>query len=115
MTTQNSRPVSKLAREALALLADQIQLGRKRYRMSQQELAERMNVNRSTVQMIEKGAPTVAVGLVLEAAALTGVDLFVPEATTLAPQIERTRDKLALMPHSVRTPEAAPGFDPNDF
>ena len=112
---RNPRPYSKLTCEAMTLLAGQISLGRKRYRMTQQELASRMNVNRRTVQMIEKGAPTVAVGLVLEAATLTGVDLFVPEATTLAPQIERTRDKLALMPHSIRNPHTAPGHDPNDF
>ena len=109
------RIYSHLTREALSLLAGQISLGRKRYRMSQQELADRMGVTRTTVQMIEKGAPTVAVGLILEAATLTGVDLFVPEATTLAPQLERTRDKLALMPRSIRNPDANPGFDPNDF
>ncbi len=109
------RIYSHLTREALSLLAGQISLGRKRYRMSQQELADRMGVTRTTVQMIEKGAPTVAVGLIMEAATLTGVDLFVPEATTLAPQLERTRDKLALMPRSVRSPDADPGFDANDF
>ena len=56
------------------------------------------------MQLIEKGNPSVAIGLVLESATLTGVDLFVPEATTLAPHIERTNDKLALMPGSIRKP-----------
>ena len=37
-----------------------------------------------------------------EAATLTGVDLFVPEASTLAPQISRIDDRLALMPGSIR-------------
>ena len=37
-----------------------------------------------------------------EAATLTGVDLFVPDATTLAPQIGRIDDRLALMPGSIR-------------
>ena len=54
------------------------------------------------MQLIEKGNPSIAIGLVLEAAIFTGVDLFVPEATTLAPQLERTDDKLAVMPGSVR-------------
>ena len=96
------RSYSKLTQEALLLLAGQIQLGRKRRRMTEQDLAARIGVARSTVQLIEKGAPSVGVGLMFEAAVLVGVDLFVPEATTLAPQLERTQDKLALMPRSVR-------------
>ncbi len=72
--------------------------------MSEHELAERVGVARSTLQSIEKGNPTVAVGLVFEAATIAGVGLFVPEATTLAPQIERVDDKLALLPASVRKP-----------
>ena len=56
------------------------------------------------MQLIEKGSPSVAIGLALEAATLTGVDLFVPEATTLASQVERTNDKLAMLPGSIRKP-----------
>ena len=100
--TRIPRSYSKLTHEALLLLAGQIQLARKRRRMTEQDLASRIGVARSTVQLIEKGAPSVAVGLMLEAAVLVGVDLFVPEATTLAPQLERMHDKLALMPRSIR-------------
>ena len=70
--------------------------------MSEHDLAARVGIARSTLQRIEKGDPSVEIGLVLEAATLTGVDLFVPEATTLAPQIDRVDDKLALMPGSIR-------------
>ncbi|MYE10806.1 MAG: helix-turn-helix transcriptional regulator [Gammaproteobacteria bacterium] len=98
------RSYSKLTQEALLLLAGQIQLARKRRRMTEQDLAARIGVARSTVQLIEKGAPSVGVGLMFEAAVLVGVDLFVPEATTLAPELERMQDKLALVPRSVRKP-----------
>lgn len=98
------RSYSKLTREALLLLAGQIRLARKRRRMTEQDLAARIGVARSTVQLIERGAPSVGVGLMFEAAVLVGVDLFVPEATTLAPELERMRDKLALVPRSVRKP-----------
>ena len=54
------------------------------------------------MQRIEKGDPAVEIGLVFEAATLTGVHLFVPEATTLVPQIGRIDDKLAVMPGSIR-------------
>ena len=70
--------------------------------MAERDLAARVGIARSTLQRIEKGDPSVEVGLVLEAAALTGVDLFVPDATTLAPQISRIDDRLALMPGSIR-------------
>lgn len=98
------RSYSRLTEEALLLLGKQIRLARKRRRMSERDLAARIGIARSTLQLIEKGSPSVAIGLVLEAAVLTGVNLFVPDATTLAPQLERTEDKLALMPGSVRRP-----------
>ena len=96
------RTYSRLTREALILLGKQIRLARKGRRMSEHELAARVGIARSTLQRLEKGDPTVEIGLVLEAATLTGVDLFVPEATTLAPRIEQVDDKLALMPCSIR-------------
>ena len=96
------RTYSRLTEEALALLGKQVKLARKERRMSEHDLAARVGIARSTLQRIEKGDASVEIGLVLEAAALTGVDLFVPDATTLAPQISRIDDKLALMPGSIR-------------
>ena len=96
------RTYSRLTTEALILLGRQIRLARKGRRMSEHDLAARAGIARSTLQRIEKGDPSVEIGFVLEAATLTGVDLFVPEATTLASQIHRIDDKLALMPGSIR-------------
>ena len=96
------RAYSRLTREALVLLGKQIRLARKGRRMSEHDLAARTGIARSTLQRIEKGDPSVEIGLALEAATLTGVDLFAPEATTLAPRIDRTDDRLALMPGSIR-------------
>ena len=96
------RTYSRLTREAVILLGKQVQLARKGRRMAEHDLAARVGIARSTLQRIEKGDPSVEIGLVLEAATLTGVDLFVPEATTLAPQIGRVDDRLALMPGSIR-------------
>jgi len=73
-------------------------------RMSEATLAERVGIARSTLQRIEGGDPLVEVGLVFEAATLVGVALFEPSAATLAPEIERMKDKLALMPASIRKP-----------
>ena len=96
------RTYSRLSREATLLLGKQIRLARKQRRMSEYDLAARVGIARSTLQRIEKGDPAVEIGLVFEAAVLTGVDLFVSETTTLAPQIGRIDDKLALMPGSIR-------------
>ena len=93
---------SRLAGEALVLLGKRIQLARKGRRMSETDLAARVGIARSTLQRIERGDPAVAVGRMFEAAVITGVDLFVPEATSLAPEIRRTAEQLALMPGSIR-------------
>ncbi|ODT74413.1 MAG: transcriptional regulator [Pelagibacterium sp. SCN 64-44] len=96
------RTYSFLTEEALRLLGKQIRLARKQRGMTESDLASRVGIARSTLQLIEKGDPRTEVGLVFEAATLVGVPLFVPEATTLSPQLERVDDKLALLPHSVR-------------
>ena len=101
---RRKRAYSRLAEEALRLLGKRIELARKGRRMSEHDLAARAGIARGTLRRLEKGDPTVAVGIVFEAAVLVGVDLFVPEATTLAPQIARTDDRLALMPGSIRKP-----------
>ncbi len=101
------RPYSRLTKDALTLLGAQVRLARKQRGMTEMELAERAGIARSTLQLIEKGDPRVEIGLVFEAATLAGVSLFVPEATSLGPQIERLEDKLALLPRSIRRPKRA--------
>ena len=93
---------SRLSREALSLLGKRIQMARKQRRMSEKDLAARVGIARSTLQRIENGDPTVAIGRVFEAAVITGVDLFVPEATSLAAEIRMTEERLALLPASIR-------------
>jgi transcriptional regulator with XRE-family HTH domain len=97
-----TRTYSRLNREAVRLLGQQIKLGRKSRRMTEKELATRAGIARSTLQRIEAGDPLVEVGLVFEAAILAGVTLFDPGATTLAPQLDRIHDKLTLLPKAVR-------------
>ncbi|MGO1080252.1 helix-turn-helix transcriptional regulator [Inquilinus sp. CA228] len=98
------RTYSRLTREALGALGKQVRLARKQRGLSEADLADRIGIARSTLQLIEKGDPRVEIGLVFEAAVVTGVSLFEPEAATLAPQIARLDDKLALLPQSVRRP-----------
>lgn len=97
------RTYSRYTREAAALLARQVQLGRKQRKWTERELADRAGISRATLQKIEKGDLGVAIGLVFEVAALVGVTLFDEERTALAAHIARTDDKLALLPSAVRT------------
>lgn len=99
-----ARTYSPLTNEALALLGRQVRLARKQRRMSEADLAARVGIARSTLQLIEKGDPKVEIGLAFEAAIIAGVSLFVPEGSSLATQRERVDDKLALLPRSIRRP-----------
>ena len=104
---QRQRTYSRYTRDAVTLLARQIQVGRKERRWTEQELADRAGIARATLQKIEKGDLGVAVGLVFEVAALVGVTLFDSERATLAGHVARADDKLALLPEAVRRPKKA--------
>ena len=96
------RTYSRYTREAAILLARQIQLGRKQRKWTAHELVDRAGISRATLQKIEKGDLSVAIGLVFEVAALVGVALFDEQRSSLATHIARTDDKLALLPSAVR-------------
>ena len=96
------RTYSRYTREAASLLAKQVKLGRKQRKWTEHELADRAGISRATLQKIEKGDLSVAIGLVFEVAALVGVALFDKERTVLAAHITRTDDTLALLPSAVR-------------
>ena len=59
--------------EALSLLGRQIKLARKQCKMSEADLATRVGIARSTVQLTEKGTPKAEIRLVFEDATLLGV------------------------------------------
>jgi transcriptional regulator with XRE-family HTH domain len=108
---EHLRTYSRTTREALTLLGREIRLARKQRKMTEVDLAARVGIARSTLQLIEKGQPKVEIGLVFEAASLLGVPLFVDEPSRLAPQISRIDDRLALLPQSVRRPRSEPRDD----
>ena len=72
------------------------------YKRQEHELVDRAGISRATLQKIEKGDLSVAIGLVFEVAALVGVALFDEQRSSLATHIARTDDKLALLPSAVR-------------
>ncbi len=97
------RTYSKYAQEAAKLMGAQIKLGRKQRHWSEKNLADRVGISRATLQKIENGEMSCAIGLVFEAATIVGIKLFEPNNTSLSKNIEHTRDKIALLPQRIKT------------
>ncbi|WP_448058957.1 helix-turn-helix transcriptional regulator [Cellulomonas hominis] len=103
---RRSYTYSPSTREAARVLGLQIAAGRRERRWTVRELAERVGASEPTVRSIERGEPTVAVGLMFEAATLVGIPLFSVDRTELSTLVATTRERLALLPARVRTREA---------
>ena len=94
--------VSPVAREALEILGTRIRIGRIRRGWTLAALAERVGVSKPTMIRIERGDSKVAIGAVLEAAALTGVALFDPDPDVRANRRALQQAELTLLPRAVR-------------
>lgn len=102
-----SRTYSTFAREAARLLGMEIKLSRKQRKWSEGELATRAGISRYTLQKIEKGDMTCAIGLVFEAASLVGINLFEAETSPLHRQMRAADNKISLLPKSTHFPRKA--------
>jgi transcriptional regulator with XRE-family HTH domain len=96
------RACSKFAKEAVQLLGKQIRLARKQRKWSEQNLADRAGISRATLQKIEKGEMTCAIGLVFETAVLVGINLFEHEKIPLSLNLENVNLRIALLPQRIR-------------
>lgn len=68
-----------------------------------QELADRVGITPFTLRKVERGDLTVGLGVAFEVAALVGVALFHGDRSLLRSELERARERLALLPERVRT------------
>ena len=89
------RALPSIAVDQLQKLGRDIAIARKRRQLSMRDMAERMMVNLKTVQRLEKGDPTVGIGIVAGALWILGMhrrlgDLVTPEtdATGLKEEIK---------------------------
>lgn len=93
------------AADAARVLGQQIRQARRERAWTAADLAQRLGVSPTTVSALERGAPGTAIGTVLNAAALTGVDLFGTEdKAELARMRRRGEERLALVGQRVRPP-----------
>jgi len=113
------RTYSKYAAQAAQLLGQHIKLARKKKRWSQQELADRAGVGRTTVQKAEAGNMGLELGLAFELASITGILLFAPETSwqvqtqsaTLEREIRRAQEHISLLPKNIHKPRSEPEDD----
>ena len=99
---QKQRTYSKYAQDAVTLLGKQIKLGRKQRKWTEHNLADRAGISRATLQKIENGEMSCAIGLVFEVATLVGINLFENDKLPLSKHIEQMGDKIALLPQRIQ-------------
>lgn len=90
--------------DAASLLGVEVARGRRERRWTLDELAKRAGISPFTLRKIERGDPTVGLGTVFDVAVLVGVHLFGADRDELPDLLERSRDRLALLPQRVREP-----------
>jgi transcriptional regulator with XRE-family HTH domain len=101
----HARPYSSPTRAAVRLLGTEIARERKRRRVTAADLAERARISLMTLRKVERGEPSVAIGIVFEVAVLLGIDLF-GTADEVRARTGRAQESLALLPRRVRHPQA---------
>lgn len=102
MPKPSARAYSRYSRDAIELLGGLIRAARKERRQTAQDLADRAGISRGLLQRIEKGDPKCGIGTVFEVAAIVGVKLFEADEKLLSRHLSQTKDKLALLPKTVR-------------
>jgi DNA-binding XRE family transcriptional regulator len=79
-----------------------IKVARTERGLSQSNLAQRLNISRYSIMALEKGSPTVAVGIVFEAAVIVGIPLFAEDTRTVQQLKQSMTHFNALLPQRVR-------------
>lgn len=107
----SAHTLSRVTREAVAVLGQRIRIARLERKISAQALAERTGISRDTLYRIEGGDPGCAIGAVFEAAAVVGISLLEEDHAALATRRAQQADKLRLLPKRVRAPRTEPRDD----
>ena len=102
MSKPMTRAYTRYAEEAAELLGILIRNARIENGMTVAELAERAGMSRGLVRRIEKGGMGCTLGAVFEVAAILRIELFEASPDTLTRYLAMARDKLTLLPKSVR-------------
>ena len=97
-----NRVYSQYSKKAAILLGEMIHLYRKKRKWSAQDLSDRAGISRTTLRKIEKGDMKCEIGIIFEVATLVGISLFDLDSNALDSLTSYTKDKISLLPKSVR-------------
>ena len=92
------QPYSKSTLIVLSTLAGMIKIARIERKMSQADLAKRLDVSRLTVIALEKGDAKVSIGTVIEAAVVVGVPLLGEDFQRLKSNAKLVENMCSLLP-----------------
>lgn len=90
MKTPATRALPRAAKQALAKLGADITVARKKRRISTVSMAERAFISRGTLYKVERGDPSVSIGIYATVLAILGL------ADRLAQAADRREDSLGL-------------------
>ncbi len=99
LKTKATRSLPKSARTALKKLGEDIAVARKKRRISTVSMAERAFISRGTLYKVEKGDPTVSIGIYATVLSILGL------AERLENAADRTVDSLGLDLDEYRLPK----------
>lgn len=99
---KRKRSYSRVTHQALSIFGKLIRIARTERGMRAQELADRAGISRTTLYNIERGTPGTEIGVTFEVAALVGVSLFDSDHRLVNLQDVRLKEKLTLLPKSIR-------------
>ena len=102
MPASKKRSYARYTIAAVELLGMLVQVERKSRRMTAQDMADRLGVDRSTLHRLEQGDPKVELGLAFEACAILGIPLFEEDAQGVSMRLDEVGKRLALLPRRVR-------------
>src|SRR4051794_11190943 len=102
MPASKKRSYARYTIAAVDLLSKLVQMERKSQRMTALEMADRLGVDRGTLQRLEHGDPKVEIGLAFEACAILGIPLFGEDTHGLTARLDEASKRLALLPARVR-------------
>ena len=102
------RSFPRVVRLAAQLLGAQVRQGRIDRGWTVAALAARAQVSPTTVKKVERGDPTVGLGVALDVATLVGVPIFTDDQARLTEEVARARERLMLLPQRIREPEPRP-------
>jgi transcriptional regulator with XRE-family HTH domain len=94
--------------EAAKIFGLQVAQARRRRRMTVAELCERVQASPVTVRKVERGDPTVAMGIAFECASILGIELFGVDGDRLPSILAREEDRYRLLPSRVVEPDDEP-------